>query len=181
MQGVNFMDSDTQHSPETGCPFEGSTGIGETTVLQILRVADLLTRIGDTRVFHQELTQAQFNVLMILKRLGDDGMSQKDIREHLVCTKGNVSIHITNLTRMGYIRKRISKADSRVNVITLAAKGRRILAHLEPRYLQHLSQITKDLPREEAQRVVTLLSHLEATCEAELSRSDTKEQREGTP
>ena len=101
-----------------------STPSGEATVMQILRVADLLTRIGDAKVFGKELTQAQFNLLMVLKRHDGVGVSQKDILANLVSTKGNVSIHVTNLTRMGYIRKRVAVDDGRRHELTLTAKGR---------------------------------------------------------
>ena len=175
------MDRDTPQARAAGCRFDGATGIGEKTVLQILRVADLLTRVGDSNVFQKELTQAQFNVLMILKRHGDGGMSQKDIREKLVCSKGNVSIHTANLARMGYVRKQTSKRDSRVNVITLTAKGRRVLAHLEPGYLQQLNDVTRDLPREQAERVVECLAHLEAKCHAALGSMDRAQLEAGKP
>jgi DNA-binding MarR family transcriptional regulator len=175
------VDRDTQHARGAGGRFDGTAGIGETTVLQILRVADLLTRVGDSTVFHKELTQAQFNVLMILKRHGEGGMSQKDILAKLVCSKGNVSIHTANLTRMGYIRKKISQTDSRVNVITLTAKGRRVLAHLEPRYLQQLNDVTRDLPREQAERVVELLAHLEEKCHAALGGMESAQPEAGKP
>ena len=147
-------------------------------MLQILRVADLLTRIGDSQVFGKELTQAQFNVLMVLKRHGSDGgISQKDILDNLVSTKGNVSIHITNLSRMGCIRKKTSKIDSRMNVITLSAKGRRILDDLEPKYIEHLKDITGDLPADQAQMAMTVLNYLHDKCNATLHGSDSP--REG--
>ena len=159
--------TDSKHSSTA------ETDIGETTVLQIVRIADLLARIGDTKVFGKEVTQAQFNILMILKRHGQNGMSQKDIMEYLVSTKGNVSIHITNLGRMGYIRKKTSKIDSRMNVITLTAKGRRILGELEPKYIRHLRELTDDLPREQAESTIALLNELMGRCEHTLGNCDT--------
>lgn len=158
---------------DSKCPSTAKADIGEATVLQILRIADLLTRIGDSKVFGKELTQAQFNILMILKRHAQNGMSQKEIMEYLVSTKGNVSIHITNLGRMGYIRKKTSKIDSRRNVITLTAKGRRILGELEPKYIRHLREITDDLPREQAESTISLLNKLMGKCEHTLGNSDT--------
>jgi DNA-binding MarR family transcriptional regulator len=146
--------------------------IKEATVLQILRVADLLTRIGDAQVFGKALTQAQFNVLMVLQRQGTrGGISQKDILEKLVSSKGNVSIHITNLSRMGYVRKRTSKRDSRMNVITLTAAGKRILDELEPKYVAHLEEITGDLSDKDAETVTGILSHLQERCNSALKGS----------
>lgn len=153
---------------DTKSPVTVDADIGEAAVLQILRVADLLTRIGDSKVFGKELTQPQFNILMILKRQGQDGMSQKEIMSYLVSTKGNVSIHITNLARMGYVRKKMAKADSRMNVITLTAKGQRILEDLEPKYIQHLRDITDDLPVANAETTMELLKHFQQKCEITL-------------
>ncbi len=158
---------------DSKCPTIGDADIGEVTVLQILRIADLLTRIGDSEVFGKELTQAQFNILMILKRHGQKGMSQKEIMEYLVSTKGNVSIHITNLSRMGHIRKKTSKIDSRMNVITLTARGRRILEELEPKYIRHLREITDNLPREQAESTIALLNELMGRCEHTLGNCKT--------
>ena len=163
----------------SNCPSSDVVDVGEATVLQILRVADLLTCIGDSKVFGRDLTQAQFNVLMVLKRHGNGGISQKDILESLVSTKGNISIHITNLGRLGYIRKKNSKADSRMNVITLTANGRRILADLEPKYLQHLKEITDDLRPDQAEAAMDLLKHLQQKGETALAGSG-KPEKGGT-
>lgn len=149
----------------------GTVDVGEYTVIQILRVADLLTRIGDSKVFGKELTQPQFNILMILKRHGNGGISQKDILEKLVSTKGNVSIHISNLEKKGYVRRKVSKRDSRLNVITLTSKGERTLSELEPKYVQQLRMVTDDLPREQAEVAIALLDRLVGKCKEVFSPS----------
>lgn len=175
------MNTEESHLVDTTSPMTAVPNIGEATVVQILRVADLLTRIGDSKVFGKDLTQAQFNVLMVLKRHGTGGMSQKDILGSLVSTKGNVSIHITNLASMGYIRRKTSKADSRMNEITLTVKGMRILADLEPKYVQHLTKITADLHPEQAALTLELLKNLQKKCEVALSNSETPEDGVNTP
>ena len=136
--------------------------------MQILRVADLLTRIGDARVFGKELTQAQFNVLMVLKR-HDGAVSQKEILANLVSTKGNVSIHVTNLTRMGYLRKRTAPDDGRRHEITLTAKGRRVLSRLEPLYEQQLRAVSGALGAKQTEAALSALSRLQDHCESALS------------
>ncbi|MFW6152437.1 MAG: MarR family winged helix-turn-helix transcriptional regulator [Verrucomicrobiota bacterium] len=142
--------------------------VPESLVLQVIRVADLLTRVGDARVFGEKLTQPQFNVLMILKRHGREGMSQKDIADYLVWTKGNVSIHVTNLVRMGYVRRKSSRSDARANVITLTARGRRVLADLEPRYMEQIERLSENLPSQQARTAIEVLSKLGGKCEVML-------------
>ncbi len=166
------MNAKGQAVIDSKCSSTSEADIGEATVVQILRVGDLLTRIGDSKVFGKDLTQAQFNILMILKRHGEEEMSQKDILANCVSTKGNVSIHMTNLTHMGYVRRKTSKVDSRINVITLTAKGRRILAELEPKYVQHLKKITDDLPFKQAETAIKILDRLRGKCEDSLSVAD---------
>jgi DNA-binding MarR family transcriptional regulator len=152
----------------TGCERADETDVGEATVLQILRVADLLTRIGDLKLFGKTLTQPQFNILMILKHYGQDEMSQKEIMEYLVSTKGNLSIHVKNLVLMGHIRKRTSKVDTRMNTITLTAKGKRVLAALETKYIEHLQKITNKLSSSKARVTLEVLDYLHDRCTAEL-------------
>ena len=136
----------------------------ESAVLEILRVADLMTRIGNAKVFGKRLTQAQFNVLMVLKRNGNGGMSQKDILQKLISTKGNLSIHISNLTKMGLIRKKKSPHDNRMHEITLTDAGHQILDELEPLYMQHLNEIIRVFPPEDAAKVKEVLGRIEQKC-----------------
>ncbi len=149
--------------------------IGEITVIQILKVADLLLRIGDAHVFTGDLSQAQFNILMILKRYGKDGMSQKDILSRRVSTKGNLSIHITNLLKKSYITRRISKTDNRLHEIRLAAKGRRLLEKLEPKYFKKIRELTDELSEGAAAKTLLLLTHLQAKCGELLCRDQVEE------
>ncbi len=165
----------TKQSADLSHLSEAERKLGEATVLQIIRVADLLTRIGDSKVFDKDLTQAQFNVLMVLARHGEGGMSQKGILAKLVSSKGNVSIHIRNLTELKYVKTKTSPSDSRMHEITLTAKGRRVLAEVEPRYVRHLREVTGDLSSDEARAALQLLDHLQQKCRATLNPSDTVE------
>lgn len=151
---------------------DSNIDIGETVVIYILRVAEKLIRLGDTKVFNKTLGQAQFNILMILKRHGKFGMSQKDILENLVSTKGNVSIHISNLLKKGYIRSKASQTDKRMHVIKLTAKGRSILKNIEPEYIKELRKLTDDLPRQQYEAAITLLDKLGERCTESLSDSE---------
>ncbi len=143
--------------------------VREGVLLEIMKVADLLTRVGASDLFSDGLSQAQFNILMILKRHGKRGMSQKDIGETLVSTKGNVSIHIGNLTRMGHVRRKTSQEDRRKQVVTLTAKGQRVLAALEPRYLEQIEVLTRPFSGDQLEAAAGFLATMQAHCEAVLS------------
>lgn len=157
------------------CAIDADADIGETTMLYILRVAEMITRIGDAKVFCKAITRPQFNVLMILKRHGEDGMSQKDILAYLVSTKGNVSIHISNLLKKRYILRKTSTHDARMHVIKLTAKGKRIVNEVEPKYISQLRAVTDNLPRDQAEATIKLLEHLRLKCDDTLNHSEAKE------
>ena len=169
-----------EHTPiRCSSPHAGGMGIGEATVLQVLRAADLLVRLGDARVFGKGLTQAQFNVLMVLKRYGRPALSQKEMQKRLVSTKGNISIHVANLSAAGYVRKQVSEDDSRVHRITLTAKGRRALARLEPEYMSQIHTVTDGLPARQLEAVRELLATIQERCHGALSGSGIQPREEG--
>ncbi len=141
----------------------------EAVLLEILRVSDLLARVGNSTIFSKGLSMAQFNILMVLRRRGGDGMSQKQIVENLLTTKGNVSIHMKNLTDAGLVRRRVSKHDGRMHVVTLTAKGNRILESLEPQYLAQIETLTKGLPAAEVDTTLNLLAQIRDTAAATLN------------
>ncbi len=165
------MEDELEH-PGLSFPIDARGDTGEATILNILRAADLMTRIGDSKVFGRELTQAQFNILMILKRHGQNGMSQKEIAAYLVTTKGNISIHTGNLARTGYIRRRVCRSDGRMHRITLTEKGAKILARLEPAYLEHVRKVTDGLPRKQAESTVRFIARLVERCSSILNGGD---------
>jgi len=137
---------------------------GEQAILEIIKTAELLTRVGNTCVFDREISQARFNILIILKYEGEDGISQNEILQRMVSTKGNLSIHIANLERCGYIRRQASKEDMRRNVVRLTAKGRRVLDKLEPGYEGHIRAISEDLPANRAESLTEMLRTLQERC-----------------
>ncbi|MFO7821687.1 MAG: MarR family transcriptional regulator [Lentisphaeria bacterium] len=149
---------------------EANRNVREAAVLEILRVAELMTRIGNAKVFGKKLTQAQFNVLMVLKRHNKVAMSQKEILTNLISTKGNLSVHISNLTKMGLVRNQVSPCDSRMHEITLTEAGHEILNELEPLYMQYLNEITRGFLRDEAEKLLQVLGCIEEKCREVLAR-----------
>lgn len=151
-------------------------GAGERAVLEIVKASELFARVGTTCVFDKGLSQARFNILIILKYYGHGGISQKQMLERMVSTKGNLSMHVKNLAAEGYIRKKTSKSDGRQDTITLTAKGARALSRMEPEYMRHVEQLTGDLSRDSAEHMVSLLQSLQAKCRAILGAAEDGEE-----
>lgn len=71
------------------------------------------------------LTNAQ---LFIVRQLGDDaGLSINELAARAMTQQSAVSLVVSRLARRGLVRRSRSKVDARRVVVTLTAKGRRLL------------------------------------------------------
>ena len=145
---------------------------GERVVLEVIRTAELLARVGQGCVFNQSLSQSKFNILLILKYYGDGGMAQKDILARMVSTKGNLSTHIKSLAADGYVRKGTSTVDRRHDVLSLTRKGARAIEQMEPEYMRHIQSLTSGLSTKGAARVNRELEALQERCRQLLNETD---------
>ena len=139
-------------------------GKHEKLVLDIIRTAELFTRVGSTCVFDKQLTQARFNILLILKYFCDGDVSQKEILSRMVSTKSNLSTHIKKLAAHGYIKKVSSIDDRRHDKISLTDKGDDAVLRLEPEYEQHVAFLTNDLTEDELEITAKTLDKIQTKC-----------------
>ena len=121
----------------------------EEAVLGLLRTTEMLLQHARRTLFCDGLSQAQFNILMILHHESAPGISQKAIGKRLVTSKGNTSQHIAHLEAMGLIKRRAAAEDRRRNIITLSAKGRRVVTKVEPEYRAQIAEVFRALSKGE--------------------------------
>lgn len=152
-------------------------GAGEQAVIEVIRSAELLSRLGSQCVFDEELSQARFNILIILKYYGGEGISQKQILDRMVSTKGNLSMHIKRLAADGHVEKQRSSHDRRHDIISLTKKGESVLRSKEPEYMRHMEILTAGISRGNAEKVTKLLQELQDQCKAMLESGVGKKSR----
>lgn len=128
----------------------------EEAVLNLLHTSDMLLKHGNQQLFQGPLTQAQFNILMILSH-EPQGICQRDLARRVVVTKGNVSQHVANLEAMGCLRRRVSADDQRYRVVKLTTKGRRQIERLEPQYQRLIRELFRELSAAELKSLVRIL------------------------
>ena len=96
----------------------------------LLRVHGRLERrIGESLAVHG-LTLAQFDVLATLEH--GEGISQQELAERLLVTKGNVVGLIDRVSAAGWVERRPDPDDRRVNRLSLTDRGRNLLAQAWP-------------------------------------------------
>ncbi|MFY9609389.1 MAG: MarR family transcriptional regulator [Blastocatellia bacterium] len=110
-------------------------------LLSLVRTSTLMQKLSNRFFSEFELTDVQFNILMILKDHGEDGLSQQELSEHLVVGKSNVVGLVDRLEKAGYVRRTSHPSDRRFNQIVLAPKGAMLERRVEQTYFQEVDRM----------------------------------------
>jgi len=98
--------------------------------IKLMRAAESVTsRVNETLPAH--LTVTQFAVLEVLYHLGP--LCQGQLAAKLLKSTGNLTLVIANLERAGLIKRTRQPDDLRFISISLAPRGRNLIAELFPR------------------------------------------------
>ena len=126
--------------------------------LRLLRVASKVERdLGEhSRLFG--LNTAQFDVLAHVGAA--EGLTQRELADSLLVTKGNVTQLLGRLEERGWILRR---KDGRTNRLFLTDEGRRLFAEIVPAHEALIDERLSVLSREEQQSLHELLRKLDRT------------------
>lgn len=126
----------------------------EEALLGLLRTTEMVHQHSRRTLFSDGISQAQFNILMILSHDAKAGISQNAIAGRLVTTKGNLSQHLAQMEADDLIRREPGAADRRLSIVTLTAKGRRQVARLEPRYREQIANVFRSMRRSDVAALI---------------------------
>lgn len=126
--------------------------------LQLVRAYNFIEARISADLHDDNLTLAQFDVLVALAKKG--AISQQELADHLLVTKGNVVGLIDRLSARGFVERRASDTDRRVNLLQITSPGRRVVERALPRQLKLISRLMATLTHAEAALLENLLSRL---------------------
>ena len=127
--------------------------VNHEALLSLVRTSSLMQKLSDRFFSKFGLTDVQFNILMILRERGRQGLSQKELSEHLIVTKSNVVGLIDRLERAGYVKREAHPSDRRFNQIVLTPKGERLESKVEKSYFKEVDKMM-DVLTESEKRVL---------------------------
>lgn len=134
--------------------------VNHEALLSVVRTSSLMQKLSD-RFFSQfGLTDVQFNILMILKEHGTEGLSQQELSEHLIVTKSNVVGLIDRLERGEYVKRVSHPSDRRFNQIVLTTKGQKLEAKVENSYFKEVDKMMNVLSPSEKRSVVKAMESI---------------------
>ncbi len=123
-------------------------------LLSLVRTSTLMQKLSNRFFSKFDLTDVQFNILMILKDHGEECLSQQELSEQLVVTKSNVVGLVDRLEKVGYIRRTSHPSDRRFNQIVLAPKGAKLEQRVEQFYFEEVDRMMNVLSGTEKKSLI---------------------------
>lgn len=109
--------------------YDGPPG-GHAVVITLFRVFGRMSDAMSRVMKSHGLTLPHFEVLMCLK--AGEGISQQDVSNRLLVTKGNICVIVQKLESAGLIDRRSDPNDQRFHRLYLTDGGRRVIANILP-------------------------------------------------
>jgi DNA-binding MarR family transcriptional regulator len=110
-------------------------------LLNILYTATMLYKASYVYFRQYGITDAQFNVLIQLQYVKQQGLSQVDLGKRLVVNKADMTGIIDRLEKAGFVGREDHPKDRRINIIKITRKGRDIVNKLEPGYFTGVKKL----------------------------------------
>lgn len=129
------------------------------TWVQLARTFYRIERSISAKLAETELTMAQFDVLATLRY--SEGLSQKELAELLLVTKGNVVGLLDRLEKLNYVERRPDAQDGRSNRVHLTGPGRQKIETVLPVHDRLVLRTLACLPQPEVSTLRRLLQTIE--------------------
>ena len=121
-------------------------------------------RLGQALATHG-LSLSQFDVLATL--LHGEGITQQELAERLLVTKGNVVGLIDRVGAAGWVERRPDPDDRRANRLYLTDAGRRLLSEVFPRHAADIQEAFGRFSEAELRQMHQLLERLDSDRDAD--------------
>ncbi|WPC41941.1 MarR family transcriptional regulator [Clostridium sp. JS66] len=116
---------------------------------EIVKISELINKIGEEGYKKFELTQAQFKVLYYLYLCGDEGSTSSTLSKKLGVKKPSVTTLIDRMTLKGIVIRQEDENDRRYTKISITEEGKKILAEILPDKENIIASLLGVLPEEE--------------------------------
>jgi DNA-binding MarR family transcriptional regulator len=124
--------------------------------VRLARVFQKLDHLAVEQMRSQDLSLAQFDVLA---QVGShEGLTQQELADHLLVTKGNISQLIEKMEQRGLVRR---SAQGRTMRLWLTQQGRALYAQSIPNHEELLVRQFTSLTPKESRQLRTLLTKLD--------------------
>ena len=131
--------------------------LNEQVLLSFVLIDLRLTKLSQAFFASYEMTDAQFNVLMILYDYRDRGIHQFELAEITVVKRASVGGIIDRLVKQGWARREQDPADRRSNYVHITARGGRALAKVRAPYYSMIPRMFNGFTAAQKRTLMELL------------------------
>jgi MarR family transcriptional regulator, organic hydroperoxide resistance regulator len=129
------------------------------TWIQMVRTSGKIERRLEQALEGHGLSISQFDILATLGI--EQGITQQDLAECLLVTKGNICGMIDRMEASGWVERRSDPEDRRANRLFLTRRGKTLLAQTFPEQQAMLKEIMSALTPGELQSLYQYLDRLD--------------------
>lgn len=130
------------------------------TWFRFIRVLKKLLPQMDEHLRTWGLSQGQFDLLAEIA--AEEGINQQTCANRLNVTKGNITQHLSNLEKSGYVQREKSGRD---NIVSLTDEGRTLFSTIMPAHDQYVKEVLAPLTAEEIRQFAAILRKLDRSLE----------------
>ena len=102
-----------------------------------------------------------FSQFMVLEALYSKGkLSISEVRDAILSSVGTISLVVSNLEKMGYIKRERHPDDKRIYILSLTYSGRDVIAKIVPENEKMIHDYMEKLDLDERENLVNILKKL---------------------
>ncbi|MCZ2149197.1 MAG: MarR family transcriptional regulator [Bryobacterales bacterium] len=131
----------------------------EEAFLNLLRTADALQRAHAAVLDSQQLSDAQYNVLRILRGAGPDGLPCGEIAGRMITRDPDITRLLDRLEKRGLTQRSRDSKDRRVVTARITAAGLEVLSALDGPVLETSKRTLGHLGARDLKLLIDLLEH----------------------
>lgn len=134
---------------------------GHVALLAMIRIVRSFTEATTRMARQHDLNLPRLEVLLCLS--DGEGISQQELSERLLVTKGNVCMTLQAMEAEGLVERRTDEADQRAHRLYMTSAGRQCLAKTKPAREALMTRTLGGLSPDEYRTLRKLLGRIEQT------------------
>lgn len=133
------------------------TTAAEEALVNLVRTSRIIGDAGDLLLKEHGLSQAQYNVLRILRGSAPAGLGRNEIRDRLIARMPDVTRLLDRMEDAGLVRRERDDADRRCVPTYITARGRALVDELDGPITAHAQRLFGHLTGDQLEALNTLL------------------------
>lgn len=134
-------------------------------VLNIVRTSTLMSQKGAVLFRRFDLTEAQFNVLFVL-RYKERMLTQSDLGKRLVVSRASVTSVLDKLEKKNLVKRSVVHGNRRIYHVDLTDAGLKLINQVEPLYRESIHTVLEDFDEADCRDLISGLEKIRMRCRA---------------